>query len=520
MRRRDLLAASLATLAAPHVARGQATRSLRFMPRADPGALDPVADPRTEVAAAALLVWDTLYGVDSRLEPQPQMCEGHEASDDRRTWTFRLRPGLRFHDGAPVTAADAVASLHRWMARDRMGQAIADRLDALETLDDRSFRFRLRQPFGPMLYALGKSTPPLAVVMPARLAQTDARVPVAEATGSGPMRLRADPEGGGLLFERVGDYAVRPEGADWLAGGKRILFERILWSLPQDPAAAAEALQNGAADWWEAPSDEAVPLLKRNRNVLVDVADPLGRVGVLRLNHRAPPFDDVRARRAVLLALSQDACMTALTGGDDALWKSMTGVFTPGTPLAAHVAAQTAAAGEAAPRDLDAARRLLADAGLPGGAHAVVLAAAAKAGAKAQAVAVANVLQLLGFAPDVQTLAPPALAPALVQPDAWHAFATWHDGAEAATPAWAELDASGEAVGWPRAPEVQAAITAWYAATNTADANAAALAVSRASLASVTYVPTGFFVRYQAWRTSLSGVGRAPLPLFWGVQKT
>jgi peptide/nickel transport system substrate-binding protein len=511
MRRREILAAATA-LAAPRIARGQTTRVLRFIPRVPLGALDPVADPSPDMAAASLLVWDTLYGVDARLEPQPQMCAGHEASDDRRVWTFRLRSGLRFHDGSPVTAADVVASLRRWMARDRMGQVIAARLDALEALDDRDFRFRLNQPFGPMLYALGKSTPPLAVVMPERLARTDPFEPVDEVIGSGPMRARP-----GAVFERVADYAMRLEGADWLAGGKRILFERIEWSAITDPAAAAEALQNDDADWWEAPTPEAVPLLKRNRNVLVDIADPLGWVGAVRLNHRQPPFDDVRARRAVLLALSQEACMAAVTGGDDALWKPMAGVFTPGTPAATLVAA----AGDGVPpRDLDAARRLLADAGTAAAARTVVLATSVQDGARAQAMAVANVLQQLGLSPDVQVLPPSSLVPRLTQPDAWSAFATWHDGAEAATPAWEALDAGGDGVGWPRCRAVQDAVAAWYAAITPAQADAAVLTVSRASLACVTYVPTGFFVRYQAWRTSLSGVGRAPLPLFWGVQKS
>jgi peptide/nickel transport system substrate-binding protein len=150
----------------------------------------------------------------------------------------------------------------------------------------------------------------------------------------------------------------------------------------------------------------------------------------------------------------------------------------------------------------------------------VVLATASRPGGGAQAQAVANVLRLLGLAPEVRVLAPQALAPALAQPEAWHAYATWHDGAEAATPAWDALDAGGDGVGWPRAPEVQDAIAAWYAAATPDDAAEAAVAVSRASLAAVTYVPTGFFLRYQAWRTSLSGVGRAPLPLFWDVRKT
>jgi peptide/nickel transport system substrate-binding protein len=518
MRRRAVLAAAASALVGAPRARGQGTRLLRFIPDADPGALDPVADPRPVVAAAALLVCDTLYGVNARLEPQPQMCESHVASDDLCAWTFLLRPDLRFHDGAPVTAHDAVASLNRWMARDRMGQAIRDRLDALEVADARTFRFRLRSAFAPMLYALGKCNPPLAVVLPERLAHASPTQPVAELIGSGPMRLRAAEGGGRAVFERVADYAARAEGADWLAGGKRVLFERIEWNVVPDPAAAAEALQNGDADWWEAPDPDMVPLLKRNRNVIVDIVDPLGGLGALRLNHRAPPFDDVRVRRILLASLSQEACMRALTGGDDALWKPMPGVFTPGTPVAAQVAAAISGDPPAAPQDLDAARRALADLGVAG-ARAIVL-AVDRVAERAQAGAVAALLQRLGFTPELQPLAASALAARLAQPEAWHCFATWHDGAEMATPAAAPLDAGGEGVGWPRSGTVQDAIAAWYAAGTPADAAAAALAVTRATLANVSYIPTGFFQRYQAWRTSLSGIARAPLPLFWGVQKT
>src|SRR6202011_3633959 len=102
-------------------------------------------------------VWETLYGIDSKLVPKPQMCEGHEVSDDFKTWTFKLRSGLKFHDGEPVTTRDVLASLKRWMVRDTMGQLINGRMDALEALDDHTFRFRLNKPFPKMLFALGKT---------------------------------------------------------------------------------------------------------------------------------------------------------------------------------------------------------------------------------------------------------------------------------------------------------------------------------------------------------------------------
>ncbi len=246
--------------------------------------------------------------------------------------------------------------------------------------------------------------------------------------------------------------------------------------------------------------------------MLVDVANPLGLVGTLRFNQRRPPFDDPRARQAVRLGLSQEACMEAATGGDDALWKLMPGVFTPGSPLALQLAASDAPP----PPDLDAARRLLGEAA---GARVIVL-AASDPEARAHANAVAGQLQRLGLAPDVLALSDAVLAERLAHPDGWHAYASWSDGAAAATPAWDALAVGADGIGWPRQPDLENAVAAWYAAATPDEAALAAAAVGRAARDSVAFVPTGFFQRYQAWRTSLTGIIQAPLPLFWGVRKS
>ncbi|MEA2728994.1 MAG: peptide/nickel transport system substrate-binding protein, partial [Acetobacteraceae bacterium] len=139
--------AATGALAAPRLSLAADARTLRFIPQANLANLDPIWTTQYVVRNGALLIWDTLYGVNDKLEPQPQMCEGHEASTDFKTWTFKLRPGLKFHDGEPVLAKDVVASINRWMVRDApMGGPIKKRTDALEAVDDLTFRFRLNQP--------------------------------------------------------------------------------------------------------------------------------------------------------------------------------------------------------------------------------------------------------------------------------------------------------------------------------------------------------------------------------------
>src|ERR1700743_2450106 len=114
-------------LSMPALSQGASARTLRFVPQANLANFDPIWGTQYVVRNAAALVWDTLYGVDSTLQPQRQMLESEEVSSDGLTWTFRLRPGLKFHDGEPVLAKDAVASVARWSARDAQGETIQAR---------------------------------------------------------------------------------------------------------------------------------------------------------------------------------------------------------------------------------------------------------------------------------------------------------------------------------------------------------------------------------------------------------
>ena len=527
-RRRLLKTAAVAAggaLAAPRLSLAANAKTLRFIPQANLANLDPIWTTQYVVRNGALLIWDMLYGVDDKLEPQPQMCEGHEASTDFKTWTFKLRPGLKFHDGEPVRAKDVVASINRWMARDAtMGGPIKKRTDALEAVDDRTFRFRLSQPYPKMLFALGKSSTPSLFIMPERIAATDPFKQISDYVGSGPMRFKKDEwvPGAKAIFEKFEGYAPRAEKANWLSGGKRVNFDRIEWQIVPDVATAAAALQNGEVDWWETPSPDLIPLLKRNANVAVDIADPLGNVGSFRINHLHPPFNDVRARRAVQIALSQEDYMGAVVGDDQTLWKTLPGFFTPDTPL------YTENGGEPlkGKRDYEQAKKLLADAGYKN-EPIVLLVATDVPITKSQGDVTADLLKRIGMNVDYQALDWGTVGQRRAKKDppsqgGWNIFHTWHAGADCVNPApYIALDCSGDTAwfGWPKSELVQEKIGAWYAAPDLAAEKAAIAELNKAAMDHVVYVPTGFFKGYQAWRKNVSGVVKAPFPVFWDVTK-
>ena len=245
-----------------------------------------------------------------------------------------------------------------------MGLMIKAIQNELTAVDDRTFRWVLKKPYPKMLLALGKTGTPCCFIMPARIAATDPFRQIGEYVGSGPMRFVKNEwvPGAKAVFEKFADYVPRQEPASWLAGGKQILADRIEWVTIPDPATAAAALQNGEVDWWQTPIPDLVPVLKKNRNVMVDISDPLGTIGIFRINHLFPPFNDVRARRAILTALSQEDYMHAVVGDDDSMWKPMPGFFTPGTPLYNEEGGEILKG----PRKLDAAKRLLAESGYAG----------------------------------------------------------------------------------------------------------------------------------------------------------
>src|SRR6202789_3792394 len=161
MRRRTLLSGTAVTAASalPLVSGAGAARVRRYVPQADLTVVDPVLTTAYITRYHATMVWDQLYGIDTQLQPQPQMVEGHTVEDDGRLWTFTLRDGLRFHDGEPVRGRDCVASIRRWAARDPMGQALLARLQEIAAPDDRRFSIRLTRPFSLVLNCLPKLGP-------------------------------------------------------------------------------------------------------------------------------------------------------------------------------------------------------------------------------------------------------------------------------------------------------------------------------------------------------------------------
>jgi len=325
------------------------------------------------------------------------------------------------------------------------------------------------------------------------------------------------------VFEKFADYQPRQEKASWLAGGKNIMIDRIEWIVMPDPATASAALQNGEVDWWENPISDLVPTLKKNKNIDVDIADPLGNIGSFRMNHLHPPFNNVKARRAVLMAMSQEDYMRAVVGDDTKLWKPIPGFFTPDTPL------YTEEGGEIlkGKRDFDAAKKLLAESGYAGQPVSCIVAQDQPI-TKAQGDVTADLLKRLGMnvdfvATDWGTVGSRRAQKTPPGQGGWQMFHSWHAGADCINPAaYTAIRANGDKAwfGWPDSPNVEKEVTNWFEAKSLEDEKKVVGRLNRAALEDVVYAPTGFFLSYTAWRKNVAGIAKGPLPFFWDVSKT
>src|SRR4029077_13674398 len=217
------------------------------------------------------MVYDTLLAEDANFKIQPQMADW-KVSDDKLIYTFTLRDGLKWHDGAPVTAEDCVASLKRWGRNDGMGQKLMNFTASIEATDARTITLKLKEPYGLVLESIGKPSSGVPFMMPNRIAESPADKAISEQIGSGPFKfVQAEFQPGvKAVYEKNKDYVPRKESPSWTAGGKVVKVDRVEWITMADAQTAVNALQSGDIDFLENSPFDLVPMLAANKDLKVE----------------------------------------------------------------------------------------------------------------------------------------------------------------------------------------------------------------------------------------------------------
>ncbi len=518
-------AAALALALAPGAGRSETgPKALRFIPQADLRSIDPIWTTAYVTRNFGYLVFDTLFSLDKDFKPHPQMVDRWTVSDDKLSYRFTLRDGLKWHDGQPVRAADCVASIERWGKRDTLGQKLMEAVDEIQADDDKTFAIKLKAPFPLILDALGKLSSNVPFMMPERLAKTDAYQQIPDAIGSGPFKFVKEEwvPGNKAVFAKNPDYVPREEAPSFASGGKVAKVDRVEWLYIPDTTTAAAALNAGEADWYEQPPADLVPVFAANKDIVVATVDPLGNHGILRFNQLQPPFNNLKLREAVLNLVDQKDYMAA-AAGDPKYWKTCVSLFGCGTPFETTAGADAPLNGP----NPSKAKQLIQESGYQG-EKIVLLSATDQPIVHGQALVTLDTLRRAGLNVELQamdwgTLITRRTSKEPVEKNGWSIFHTWTSAPDFFSPAVnLPLRANGEKAwfGWPSDPKIEALIDAWFNAPDlAAQQNLAADIQVEAYTNNVPYVPTGQFVAPTAYRKNLDGIIIAPVVFLWNVEK-
>jgi len=471
------------------------------------------------------MVYDTLLAMDSSFKVQPQMADW-KVSDDKLTYTFTLRDGLKWHDGAPVTAEDCVASLRRWGKADGMGQKLMDFTASIEATDARTITLKLKEPYGLVLESIGKPSSLVPFMMPKRIAETPPGKAIPEQIGSGPFKfVQAEFQPGvKAVYEKNQEYVPRKEPANWASGGKVVKVDRVEWVTMADAQTAVNALQSGDIDFIENPSWDLLPVLAADKSLVVHTLSPLGFQTLGRMNFLYPPFDNIKARRAAFAALSQKPVLDALVGNPQ-YYKICGAVFGCDTPLATDVGSESLVKGSG----MAEAKKLLAESGYDG-RPVVVMAPGDVVTLKAQPIVAAQLLREAGFKVDVQatdwqTVVTRRASQKPPKEGGWNMFFTNWAGPDVLNPI-ANVSISGKGkvggwFGWPEDAKIEEMRDEFARSTSPDEQKKLAAAIQARVYEQVTYIPLGQYVAPSAWRKSLSGVlGGPATPVFWNIDKS
>lgn len=519
--RRGMMAASVALAAVFAVpdAPAKAETVLRVIPHADLKNLDPIWTTAYISRNHGYLIYDTLFSMNEKFEPQPQMVDTWETSDDKKTWTFKLREGLKFHDGADVTAEDVIASLKRWGARDGMGQQLMGVMDEMVAVDASTFQFKLKEPYGLVLESIGKISSNVPFIMPKRVADTDPFEQITDYTGSGPFMFVKDEwvPGSKVVYKKFADYKPRSEAPDAASGGKIAKVDRVEWTYFPDQTTAMNALINGEVDFFEQPTNDLMPLLEASPDLTVEINDPLGNIGFARFNHLLPPFDKPEVRRAALMAMKQADYMQGAVG-DQKFWKTCYSVYPCGTPLENDKGSEVMATG-----DVDKAKAALEASGYDG-TPVVIMQPTDIPLLSAFSLITAEKLRNTGFKVDVQAMDWSTLTSRRAKRDpvadgGWNMFHTWWIGADVMNPTAIAFSGNPEKgwFGWPTDEALEQARADFAKATTAEEQKAAAEKVQQRLWAIGASGQLGQFFVPVAYRKNVTGLIKSPVQFFWNM---
>ena len=261
--------------------------------------LDPAILQGIEHMQLGNQIYSGLIYADENLEPKGDLAESWEIGDGGREWTFKLRKGVKFHDGEDFTADDVIYNYKR--IKDPKTASIhrrrLDEIEAIDKINSHEIRFKLKSPSGSFLMSL-TAVPGRALIIasPKSIEKMGADQFSITPVGTGPFRVVEHEVGTRFVLERFDDYHRD------VAKIKRVVNIPVV-----EPETAVAALRTGEIQFHNAPPNQFFDILKRDPNItMLEGPDP-GFRGLMLNQDKVEAFKDVRVRLAIAKAIDRDA---------------------------------------------------------------------------------------------------------------------------------------------------------------------------------------------------------------------
>ncbi len=324
---------------------------LRAGMQTDPVGLDPHTTNATASRNVLENIYDTLVMLDSRGRIVPGLAQSWSVSPDGLTWTFRLRPGVTFHNGDPLKASDVAFSINRIKDPATKSPRANDFavVRSVSAPNDSTVVITLSQPFTPLLAKLAFST---NVIVSEKVARENGNDLNKAVIGTGPFRFVEYIPQTRLVVRKWDRYWQKDN-----QGRPLPYLDGITYTFYPDPAARSTALRAGAVDWIEYVTAADVNVLRADRNLSV-VGGPSANFRALYFNTTREPYNNPKVRQAIAYAIDKKAIVDLALFGTG-------GIVARGTTIPSGAYAYTNSPYNT--RDVAKARQLLAEAGFPNG---------------------------------------------------------------------------------------------------------------------------------------------------------
>lgn len=494
-----------------------------FVANNDPKILDPLFTTAYNAQRHGFRVYDTLFDEDENGKPIPQMVDTWNVSSDGMVYTFNLRPGQLFHDGAPVTANDCVASLKRWMQSDNKGKVMAESVKDVVAKDSDTFEIVLSKQYGMVIESLASSSGMATFIMPERIAKTPGDKQIDEYIGSGPFILEAIYPGDRLEYVKNEKYVPRSEPPSGMGGGKVVYIDRLIVRYIGDMTSRLAALQNGDVDQMSEVPPDMVPALEKAPGVTLGSLKT-GQQLLMRVNILHPPFSNIKARQALQYLIDQEAFAKVWMVPDERHWDVNYCMYTSMSPW------QTDAGSERLKEhNPEKAKQLFMEAGYAGETIQVIDVPDFSALHKVS-IYIVDQLRSIGLNAELKTVSggqyyETRLITKSPSEGGWSIFFSSVNKPQLTNPifhlalfAGSTPDNLAGWPGWPMNPKIMELMKEFPVAANAAERQKIADQIHAESMEYVSYIPLGESNQFDAWRSKWTGHMPAGFWVHWNIR--